>query len=70
LRKPTRRWEDAVPRIAVHLLQEWNCSVAARKGDGWSKELGEAKARKQAESRYGNKMCEEEICILWDITQR
>lgn len=34
--------------VDLLLQRDWN--VAARKGEGWSKEIGEAKARKQTDA--------------------
>ena len=43
------RWQDAVWRQAVDLLQKRNWKAATRKRVVWRKEIGEAMARKQAE---------------------
>lgn len=43
--------------LLVDLLLQRNWNVAASKGEGWSKEIGEAKARKQTEAPYRRKMC-------------
>jgi hypothetical protein len=43
--------------MLVDLLLHRNLNVAASKGEGWRKEIGEAKARKQTEAPYRRKMC-------------
>jgi hypothetical protein len=45
VRNPRGRWEDAVWREALELLQIRNWKAAAGKTEGWRKEMVEAKAR-------------------------
>jgi len=47
---PRNRWEDAVRRDAVDLLQIQTWMAAARKREFWRKEIGEAMARERAEA--------------------
>jgi hypothetical protein len=49
LGRPRNRWEDAIQRDAVNLLQIRNWKSAARDRDKWKKKVGEAMARKRAE---------------------
>jgi hypothetical protein len=41
---------------AVDLLQMWGWKVAAKKREGWRKEIGEAMARKRAEAAQKKSM--------------
>ena len=43
------RWDYDVWRDAIDLFHIRNWKMAARKREGWSKEIGEAMARKQTE---------------------
>ena len=42
------RWQHAVRGDAVDILQILNWKAAARKREGWRKEMGEAMARRRA----------------------
>jgi len=48
VRKPRRRWQDAVRTGAVDLFHIRNCKAAARKREGWRKKAGEDIARQRA----------------------
>jgi hypothetical protein len=50
VRKPRSRWEDAVCRDAVDILQARNWKAAGRKREGCRKEIGEAMARTRAKA--------------------
>ena len=53
--KPRGRWEVAVWKDAVDLLQIRNWKLAARKAEVWMKEIGEAMDRKWDEASYVKK---------------
>jgi len=54
---PSYRGKEDVAKNTVNLLLQRNWNVEASKGEGWSKEIGEAKARKQTEAPCRRKMC-------------
>jgi hypothetical protein len=47
--KPGIRWEDAVWRDVIDLLQILNWKAETRHREGWRKVIGESMARKWAE---------------------
>ena len=48
--RPRGRWRVAVLKDGVDLLQTRHWKAAARKAEGWMKEIGEAIARKWDEA--------------------
>jgi hypothetical protein len=50
LGKHRGRWEDAVWRATVSLLQARDRKAVARKKEGWRKEIGEATVQKRTKA--------------------
>lgn len=69
--RPGHRGKERVARDASRPVPETELECGSSKGEGWSKEIGEAQARKQAEAPYKRKMCGE-ICssVEWAVGVR
>ena len=68
-RKPRSRWEDAVWRDDIDLLQILNWKAAARNREGWRKVIGKVMARKRVEVSQKKKKPQGSHCYILFIAR-